>query len=451
MREPVTTALQHRDEHQPTADAIRLPAEAPPDPIELPPDDIEPRPTVEEITKNELRLMGEAKNAPAPDRVLETAPMLKPSLVAPVQLSGRMFHDFLDALASVADENASVPILRNVRMTYTEGELRLEATNHRVWAIAKMRAHGGSDGFECVLPLQRARNVVKRIAAQYPTISIGVDGENIHIGDYSFPHGGRIGDYPTRLIPMPEEIKAALPAHYLEGILTRLGGVVNREHDRLHLRGVLIDFNEGVAVASDRMRLHMLQLHELQIATRHQLRARPAVTLTLEFFEFLKAVVEREWVAMLVSDKMVTAAGEDFGALARPLEEPFGNWREAVPNYQGYWVVDKQALIDALKDAQPLQSGYIKLAVDSIGDQVIITARGSQGETYRRALTGYRRGGPPAVSCGVKPRFLLDAAQATEGGLVLLGFDESKPEDRPITVRGEEGDFLAVVMPHRMD
>jgi hypothetical protein len=276
MDDATDQALELRRAPEQPPNAIRLPAETPLPPAELPPEEVEPRPTAEQISKNEFRLLQEAKNAPAPDQLLETAPMLKPSLVAPVQLNGKIFQAFLDALSSVARESAEVPILRNVRMTYDEGMLRLEATDNRVWAITKMKASGGRDGFECVLPLKRARNVVRRMVASYATVAIGVDAESIHIGNYSLPHGGSIRDYPQRMTLLQEELKAALPAHYIGGILKRLAAVIERDHDKPNLRGVHLDFNAGVAVATDGKRLHMLGLPEVQIATRNQYRTRPS-------------------------------------------------------------------------------------------------------------------------------------------------------------------------------
>jgi DNA polymerase III sliding clamp (beta) subunit (PCNA family) len=172
------------------------------------------------------------------------------------------------------------------------------------------------------------------------------------------------------------------------------------------------------------------------------------VTLTLEFFRFLQAVVDREWVGLIVNDKLVTAAGEDFGVLATPVEETFPPWQRSVPDRAGYWVVDKEALRQAIRDAQTLGSEQVTLAVDSIGDRLIVKARGKDA-TYETTLPARRRGGPPAVRLAVHPRYLLDAVEATGGGLVRLGFDEDGGEFEPLTVRGEEEDFLAVIMPIR--
>jgi DNA polymerase III sliding clamp (beta) subunit (PCNA family) len=436
----------HKEPEPPPPDPIRLPAETPPPPAELPPE-VEAAPTVEQISKNELRLMEESKNGPPPDRVLEAAPMIKPSLVAPVHLNGKMFQDFLDAFSSVAAERAAIPIMRNVLLTYSEGELRLEATDNHLWAIAKMKAQGGSDGFECVLPLKRARNIVRRMLESYPVVSIGVDAEHIHIGHYSFPHGGNIRDYPKRPVLLPEELKAALPAHYIECILERLVGAIDRGHDEPALRGVHLDFEEGVAVATDGRRVHVQNLAEMEIVTRQRYRKRPGITLSIEFFEFLRAVVDQRWVPLIVNEKMVTAAGEDFGLLAKPLEGTCPNWRQAIPRYAGCWIVDKITFVETIRDAQPVGGDRLELAVDSIGEQLIVTTTAPGRGMYRRALPARRMGGPPAIRCRVNPQFLRYAVESTEGCLVRLGFDANCPEQSAISIRGEKDDFLAVIMP----
>jgi DNA polymerase III sliding clamp (beta) subunit (PCNA family) len=263
-------------------------------PDETPPPDVDP--PDEGVPSTDLRLVTKGKQR-ATKGMLESAPLIKPSLVAPLQVNPALFRQFLDALAIIAGETATIPILRNVRMTCRHGEILLEATDGTVWAIARLIARGGDDGFECVLPLSRTLNVVRRISAHYATLSLGIDTESIHIGPYSLPHGGSIRDFPQRMPLQPEELRAALPLHHLKSILERIASVVSTDHERPELRGVHLDFNEGVAVATDGHRLHALVLHDLPIATKNSYRARPSVTLTLAAFEYLRAVVDRQWVA----------------------------------------------------------------------------------------------------------------------------------------------------------
>src|SRR5688572_12272356 len=124
-----TTALEVREKQAPRPGGIRLPEEMPSPAPEITPEEADPKPTVAQIPKNELRLVDEAKNAPAPSKVLESVPVVKPSLVVPVQLATEPLAEALDALARIAEDRASnYPILRNVRLTYSEGTLLAEAT-----------------------------------------------------------------------------------------------------------------------------------------------------------------------------------------------------------------------------------------------------------------------------------------------------------------------------------
>lgn len=449
MSEANTTALELRREPERPSPAIRLPDEMPPPAPDLNLEDIDPRPSIEQISHQELRLMDEAKDAPKPAKVLETAPMLKPSRVVPVQVNGEMFRDFLDALASVAHEDAAIPILGNVRVTYTEGELLLEATDTRLWALAKLKAIGGRDGFECVLPLKRARNVVRRLLASYSTVSIGVDLESIHLGNYSFPHGGAIRDFPQRQPPAPHELRAILPAHYIDAILSRIAPVVGRDISQEHLHGVHVDFNDGVAVATDGHRLHLLRLAELRVEAKESYRPRPSVTLTTDVFRFLQAVIDREWVGLNVSDKMMTVGGDDFGIMAQPLPGEFPAWRQTVPADSGDWVIDRAAMLELLGDALALKARVVRLVLDDLADKLTLTARSDDSELYERSVTAHRKGGSPTVRIGVNPIYLRDAVCAAEGGLVRIGFAADDTTLGPITVRGADDEFVAVVMPCR--
>lgn len=449
MSEAKPSALEVRraSEHTRSTTAIRLPDETPPPP-ETPPVDIEPKPTVEQISKNELRLLTEAgSDAPVPSQILDSVPMVKPSLVVPVQASAHMLQDFLDCLAPIA-RRSDVPIMRNARMSYTEGELLLEATDGRTWALVRLKAQGGTDGFECVLPLSRARNVVRRILARYATVSIGVDASNIHLGNYSFPHGGSIREYPARPPLLAEELKVALPSCYLGEILRRLGPVVDPDHPRTGLRGIHLDFNEGLAVATDGHRLHLLALPELKIATRTPNRTQPSVTLPCEFFRFLQATVDNEFIGLVVNQQLVTAAGHDYGILVRPLEDGFVSWRQVMPHQDGVWLVEKQGLLEILRDAQSLGAAEVLLAVDSIGERIVLRARGDDA-AYETTIPARRRGGPSVVRVALDPSYLRDAVEAVEGGLVRLGFDADGSDIAPITVRGADDELVAVVMPIR--
>jgi DNA polymerase III sliding clamp (beta) subunit (PCNA family) len=443
---PSALELRQNPESSEAANAIHLPAEMPPPP-EAPPADLEPAPTVEQLTKNELRLLEEAdKTAPVPERLLESVPMVKPSLVVPVEVNAHLFQDFLDSLTHLT-RRGDVPIMRNVRMSYTEGELQLEATDGRVWGRVRLKAQGGRDGFECVLPLQRARNVIRRILSRYATLSIGVDQANIHLGNYSFPHGGSLRDYPARPTLMPDQLKVALPACYISSILQRVGPAVDPDHDRPVLRGIHLDFSDGLAVATDGHRLHLLALPEMKMATRSPHQTPPSVTLTPEVFRFLAAVVERNWVGLLVHPQLVTAVGTDFGVLAQPLEEGFVHWRKVLPDHDGFWVVDKEALLEGLRDAQPLGATEAVLTVDTIGERLVVRLRGHEDAACETTITAQRRGGAPALRVTLNPRYLLDAVDATAGGLVRLGFSPDGAEPSPVTVRGADDEFVAVIMP----
>ncbi len=280
---------------------------------------------------------------------------------------------------------------------------------------------------------------------------MGIDAQHVHLGPYSFPHGGAVRDFPARTPLMPEELKAVVPAHYITEIIERVLPASTDDADEPGLGGVHLDFDEGLAIATDRARLHLLHLGEMRVEAKGTYRARPAVTLTRAFFEYLQAVVNREWIGLVVADKLVTAFGDDFGAIARPLEQSFPGWRKAIPSYAGYWVSDKEAFLQMLDEAQPLERTHVHLSVDSIAEKLLVSARSADGDAYKNSVTAHRQGGPASVRVALDPQYLREAIEATAGGLIRLGFEHERSETQPITVRGEDDDFLAVVMPCKGD
>ena len=425
--------------------AIRLPSQMP----TIDAEEAVCRPSQELIDDTELRLKEEAKNAPPPKKVLESAPMNKRTVVVPVEVPTEAIQGFLAALYKISSENEAMPILKNARVTCAPGKVTLEATDLGLWAIASVKAFGGKQTFEFVLPLERALNICKRLSANYNMVPIGIDKENIHFGNYSFPSGGSIQDYPKRFNLCAEEVKVAMPASYLESIMRRVEPAMGDDIIQSpQLMGIHLDFRDNVAVATDGHRMHLLKLPQIHVEASNHLKSPPRVTIPSGFFSYLIAVVNRDWVGISVSEKMLVVAGEDYGMLAKTNDRPFPPWKSILTSYDGFWVLDKKMLLETLKDAQPLQSvEAIKIASDNISEGLIITAQGEDGEVFTKKIGAKRQGNAPLVKLGVNPDYLRDAVTATAGGLVRLGFSSESSEVSRIEVRGEDDDFIGIIMP----
>ena len=443
---PRTTRASH---------SIDLPKEMPEVPTITPDAIFERGPEL--VSKEEKRIEEEEKHeAPPPKVIFESTPMVKNSVVVPVEVDGESLQDFLQALSKVAGHDcSSLPILEAAKMTYGGGELELEATDLNLWAIVKLKAFGGDQAFQAMLPIARALNIIKRLRTSYNLVKIAMDENNIHFGNYSFPPPGKVEDYPRRPVVMREEALCALPAHYFEEILDRVAPAVSDDVTRQNLCGINLDFEHKVAVATDGHRLHKFKLEQVYVDRLDSLRSAPNVTLSSSFFRFVGAVAGRDWVGLKVSDKQVSAAGEGYAAIMKPVDAAFPPWQQIVPKYKGYWVIDRKDLIDAVKDAQGLcgkeKDKGLTIQVDGITERIMVMAKGPDGERFERRLAGRFNDGPSVLTFGVNPKYLMDAIMSCTGGLIRLAFSKEKDAElSPMTIRGESNDFEAIVTPMRL-
>ena len=414
---------------------------------------VEERISVEVIDKGEQRVEEErGSKAPPPDpkRVITNATVTKPSIVTPIEVQSHVLSDFLGALARVAPVGDGAAGAARISFQSSTSRLVVEVTDRSIWAMAAIKAYGGKTNWACLTPIRRTQNILKRLVDQYAMVDLGMSPDQVHIGPYSIPFGGLINEFPPRPELKIDELRFAMPALYVSQIRERVLPAVSKDATRGHLQGVHIDFRSQMAVATDGHRMHMQHLPELHVELREALRAPAPVTIPPKAFEYLDLVVNREWVTGHVHPELLMVAGEDFGLLAVPVEGKYPPYESILRNESGYWLVDKQALLNIIGDVRAIKSlSAIKLSVDNIDERITVAGELADGSSVRRTVSARQSGGPASMTIGVNPEYLRDAITAVPGGLVRIDLPPAGT-DSSIIIHGEDNSFTAVVMPCRI-
>jgi len=384
--------------------------------------------------------------------------------VAGAVVDGEVLFGFLSAADKVVPANKSMPILSSVKLSMepASDKLFIEAASASLWTVVAMKASSNSpDGFSAMVPARLARNASNAARHGKKETALGVSEGGFWIGEHCMPSGGKVQDFPPRPLTRAWEARAVVPAFYFEEICARILSASSKDPTKIGFGGVLLDFSLDLArnltctaVGSDGSRLHLLELPQMKIQPRGK-QTPPGLMIPEQFFRYLRTVANREWTALEISETQVSARGEDYQAVADSVmkgvtgTKGLENWRAVNVDHRGHWAVDRKELEGVLRKV--IDAGHkdeIEIRIDSIKEQMRIVSRDSD-QRESTATTGARRfDGPTSVDVAVDVNFLLAAVVACRGGLVRLGFASAKEQgSSPMTIRGEDDQFKAIVMP----
>ena len=452
---PDETNLVVRKKTRAPKGVIELPEISPPPPEweeDEGPGPARREPSAEVLSKAEQRYRESNEQTP-PEVVITSAPMTKNSLVTPIEVEAKTLWGFLEALECITVEKSEYPILAGVKMRFIPGDeprLLVEANNKKVWAAASLKAWGGNEEFAAVLPLQRAISVIKRLASKYSTITVGLDRERIHVGNFSFPFFGKVEHFPKKPRLEDHLVSVTWSTLYATQILERVLPAVDESdasYDR-NLCGVFIDLESRAAVATNGKRMHVLELPLMKVEIDKRWKDAPTgVRLPLDVYRYIQAVEDRDWTGFRLGDTKVMIGSEDFGLVCNRLEGSFPDWSKAVTEWPGQWVVDRDVFLSAVKEASLLLLGKdepgICLGFDLRAGSIAIVSSSVEGGRFERILKAKPSGKLLSfVTVTINPVFLLDAVDACRGSSLRIGVAR---ENDQVTFRGDDNCFVAAI------
>ena len=296
------------------------------------------------------------------------------------------------------------------------------------------------------------------MAAQYSTVSIGLDEEKIHIGNFSFPCWGHAKDFPKKPQLEEELISLSFATSYASEIPRRVGIATATDKDkdaRIGLSGVYLDFENRAAVGTNGSRMHILELPMMHVEYEAKWKNDVAgVQVPLEVYRYIKAVEDREWTGMRVGASKVMVGHEDFGLIAEYPKRDFPDWKKAVQQWPGHWVLDREVFLSAVKEASLLlvrgeSTPILNLAFDQNSKNIAVVSHSETGERFERVLEASPSGRLVSfVSLRLNSIYVLDALDACQGTSLRIGVARDTDQ---VTFRGDDNCFTGVVMPVRRE
>jgi hypothetical protein len=406
------------------------------------------------------------RKAQSPTDFIKEASRIQPPLVQGALVGLDTLLGFLAAMEMILPPESNYPMLGSVKVSFDPNDhpkLFLEGGSHSVWTIVAIAAEPKTKkGFQALMPVRRAKNVLRAASSAQRNVMVGVDDKGVCVGSHAVPFGGVIDDFPAQPVMVKPIARAVMPAFYYQEIVTRVmparstsgfGGAGSQ--------GVLIDFDvlevDGemrpicIAVATDGDRMHILYLPRTMIEAKSN-RLPPAMRVHAGLFRYMRAIVKHEWSGIEFSTEHMAVMGKDFIAIAKvniePPDEPseLSGWRDVNVDHRGNWMVDATLFEKAIRGAP---SRTVRLKVDSMYDSMTIQGESEDGTRYREDISVRRNDGAPHVDVRLNTKFLLDAVRACSTKLVRVSFEHNKKHQSssPVILKGEDEQFKAIVMP----
>ena len=420
---------------------------------------------VEVVSKEEERHQHQVqKKAKKPSASFISSAAMTDRQIIGAEVDSEVLFGFLSAAEKVVPSDKNSPILSSIKLSYEHNAERMfiESASTNIWTAVAIKATPRGDyGFEAMVPARHARNAANAMRDSFKTLSVGMNEGRIWIGQHCIPGGGHPQDFPPRPLIREWEARAVVPAFYFEEICARVLTASSKDPTKTGLHGVLLDFAVArdrsvscTAVGSDGNRMHILELPQVKVQLRGH-ASPPSLMVGEQFFRYLRSVANREWTAVELSETQICAKGEDYQAVSvatmkgATATKGLENWQSVNVSYEGHWSVDRKELERAIRKIREATSDEaIDVRLDATREQLDIWFYDKDTRKIRETISARRFSGPAVVDVTIDLNLLLSAVVACRSGLIRLGFNiPNKQSTSPVTIRGEDDQFKAIVMP----
>jgi DNA polymerase-3 subunit beta len=241
-------------------------------------------------------------------------------------------------------------------------------------------------------------------------------------------------DFP--LIPDRHEgDEIAVDAEEFRTALAVTSHAVAREASRYAINGILLESDtDGVRlVATDGRRLVIAGLHRYEATFQGQIIIPARVAKLAEKFaacDDVPLVVAAKPNETDKGDKLpadVYVAGPHWLLFTPEADGRFPLYRDVVPTGQSMFVVDRQPLIETLKEvalAASYDSNMVR--VDLTPRRIQLSAKSSEvGESTAKLTARFIGGGDSTIHTAFNPAYLLDALKSLDGEQVVIDIGQN--------------------------
>lgn len=354
------------------------------------------------------------------------------------------FLEGLQKVQSVVSSRATLPILSNVLIEASTGQLRLTTTDLDVGVSGVVEAEVATEG-ATTLPVRRLASIIRELPAESVEIEVNADNvASIRSGPSFFKIIGLASrEFPD--LPKFEEAKTYLvPMSMLWDGLRKTSYAISTDETRYVLNGIFFSVKEGklTLVATDGRRLAMVE-NEFEVSADNEAEF---IVPTKGVAELQRLLQSEGEVTLKLSDSQIRFEIGDSVVVSKLIEGNYPNYRQVIPGEPNQsLMIGRDALLDTVKRVALLssdKSNSVKLSFSEgeLGVSANTPDVGEAKETMPVAFTAE----PFAIA--FNPDFL-------QAPLKTLSVDEIQldliNEMAPGVLRSG-GNFLYVLMPMRV-
>jgi DNA polymerase-3 subunit beta len=351
----------------------------------------------------------------------------------------------LSIVQNVVSTRTTLPILSNVLLQASEGEIRLTTTDLDVGVRGSVEAQVERSG-ATTLPARRLFSIVRELPAA--EIYVDVDSKNLA--------SIRSGPSYFKILGLPEEEFPPLPRFDdakiftiaqkdLKDGLKKTSYAISTDETRYVLNGTLFSFkdNKLTLVATDGRRLALVDL-ELEFPRSQEI---DVIVPTKAVTELQRLVKDEGDVKVSIGENQIAFEINQTLLVSKLIEGNYPNYRQVIPSEAKERItLERETLLNAVRRVALLaseKSNSVKLSF-SKGNIDIVATTPEVGEA-RESLAVLYKG--REFSIAFNPEFLMAPLRNLSTDEVYLDLiDEMSPGVIKIA-----GPFLYVLMPMRLN
>jgi len=359
-------------------------------------------------------------------------------------ITKQSFLDALQQVQHVVSNRTTLPILSNVLIEATGGELKLTTTDLDVGVSGSVEATVEKEG-ATTLPVKRLVSIIRELPAE--SVEVSVDGKN-HASIKSGPSFFKIiglGEDEFPPLPKFEDAKEyKIAQSVLKDSLKKTSYAISTDETRYVLNGIFTSFKEGkmTLVATDGRRLAMVE-NDLEFPASNEA---DVIIPSKAVNELQRLLGEDGDVVMKLTDSQIAFEINGSLLVSKLIEGNYPNYRQVIPaNTTERLQVGREAFLETIRRVSLLasdKSNSVKLAFGANSIDVMANSQ-DIGEATEKIDVKYSG---KEFAIAFNPEFLMAPLKnlATEDVYLDL-IDEMSPGVVRI-----DGSFLYVIMPMRV-
>jgi DNA polymerase III subunit beta len=362
--------------------------------------------------------------------------------------------EFLKGLAvtqSVVEKRNTMPILSNILIRGSGGQLQLVATDLEVGVSVRISADITTGG-SLSLNAKKLYDIVKELPEGELMVRAG-DGFNVEISSRRSRFnvmGLDPEDFP-QVQEFPDAVYFAVPAAVLGDMIAKTIFAVSTDETRFNLNGIFIERgNDGLRlVATDG---HRLSLVERQVDNIEALPLAKSVIVPRKGFSELRKHLDGGGFELGFAGNNCIGRRDGLVISMRLIDGEFPDYKVVIPAKSDKKVfIDRVALVDSLRRVSLLSPEKFKGVKVSVAPGIlkISSSNPEVGDALEELDVEYN--GDP-MQIGFNARYLLDILGEIGTDKVFLGLndDVSQGVVAPVVEGVEDLTYTNVVMPMRI-